>query len=315
MYKVICKAAARISNFGNIRLLVLFFVFFLTLFQVCQAAPLEVVVVQGADIKPFDDAVEGFESACDCTISEVIIADGSRSDIAGRVRRLHPDAVLALGVDALVKLQSIRDIPIFYTMTAGARHPLQELNNFSGVSMFITPERQITSIMEVFPRAKRIGIIYDPRHTASLVERTIQYARSHSIEIVAREVHSAREVPVVLDSLNGRIDVLLMLPDTTVVTPETVNSMLIFSFRNGVPLFTFSEKYVEMGAVAALTVSPSDLGAQIGEIARKFMKDRARSAPVRTYARKHVLTINLKVAKKLGIFIPDEIVRRSVKVK
>jgi putative tryptophan/tyrosine transport system substrate-binding protein len=283
---------------------------------ICWAAPLEIVVVQGADIKPFDDALEGFESSCECTIIEVLTTGSETYDIAGRVRRLHPDAVLALGMDALAKVQSIRDIPVFYTMTAGVRHPFQELSNFSGVSMFITPERQIDAIKELFPNAKRIGIVYDAHNTASIVERSVQYAKSNSIEIVPRQAGSARDIPSILDGLKGKIDVLLMLPDTTVTTRETVDAMLLFSFRNRVPIFTFSEKYVEMGAAAALTVIPRDIGVQTGEIARKLMRDRTEDGgPVRTYARKQILLINTRITTKLGITIADEILKKSVKVK
>jgi putative ABC transport system substrate-binding protein len=281
----------------------------------CPAASPEVVVVQSANIKPFVDAVEGFESTCDCTISEVIITGAEKSDIAEKIRRLEPDAVLALGVDALEKVQSIRNIPLFYTMTGGMRQPFPELSNLSGVSMFITPERQIEAIKEVFPAAKRIGLIYDPRNTDPIVERALKHADAHSIEIVLRKADSARNISSILEGLKGKIDVLLMLPDLTVITPETVDAMLLFSFRNRVPIFTFSEKYVERGAVAALIVNPHDLGAQTGEIARKIMRDPRNSSPVKTYPRKHVLLINTKIAKKLGIVIADDVLKKSVQVK
>jgi putative ABC transport system substrate-binding protein len=281
----------------------------------CPAASPEVVVVQSASIRPFVDALEGFESTCDCTIGEVIITGAETSDIGDKVRRLEPDAVLALGMDALAKVQSIRNIPLFYTMTGGMRQPFPELSNLSGVNMFITPERQIEAIKEVFPAAKRIGLIYDPMNTAPIVERAQKYAVGQSIEIISRKAGSARDISSILEGLKGKIDVLLMLPDLTVITPETVDAMLLFSFRNRVPIFTFSEKYVELGALAALIVNPHDLGAQTGEIARKIMRDPARNSPIKTYARKQVLLINTKIARKLGIVIADDVFKKSVQVK
>ncbi len=97
--------------------------------------------------------------------------------------------------------------------------------------------------------------------------------------------------------------------------PETIESMLLFSFRNRVPLFTFSKKYVEMGALAALTVNPFDLGVQTGEIAHKILKSDARGGSMREFARTQILLINTKIAQKLGIVIPDAILEKSVKVK
>jgi putative ABC transport system substrate-binding protein len=281
----------------------------------CRAESLEVVVVQSASIRPFAEAMEGFESTCGCTISEVINTEDERSDIAERVRRLQPDGVLALGTDALARVQSIRNIPLFYTMTGGMRQPFPELNNLSGVSIFISPENQVGAISEVLPSAKRIGIIYDPKNTAILVERVNKYSATHAIDIVTRKVGDARDVSANLEALKDKIDVLLMLPDTTVLTPQTVDSMMLFSFTNRIPIFTFSEKYVGLGALAALTINPHDLGAQTGTIARKIMNDPEANSPVKTYPRKQVLLINLKIAKKLGIPIAESVLKKSVQVK
>jgi putative ABC transport system substrate-binding protein len=279
--------------------------------QVCQAGPREVVVVQSADIRPFDEAREGFESACGCDIKEVFVSAG-RSGIAGDVARLRPDAVVAIGMDALTALQSVRNVPVFYTMAAGTRPVSQELHNFSGVSMFIPPERQLDMIRELFPKAKRIGLIFDARNTAPLVDRIIHHGQANNMEIVFRRAETAGDVPRLLEALQGKIDVFLMLPDVTVVTPKTVDLLMLFSFRNRIPVFTFSEKYLDVGAVAALVVSPRDLGAQTGEIARERLKHTSAAAPVRAFARKHILMVNATVAKKLGIVIRDEILKKSV---
>ena len=282
---------------------------------VCTAASPEIVVVQSADIKPFDETRDGFESTCGCTIVDVIVTSSVRSDVAGTIRRMNPDGVLAIGLDALARVQTIRDIPLFYTMTAGTGHPFQELKNLSGVSMFISPERQLQAIKEIFPNARRVGLIYDPRNTASLIDRAVQYASAHSIEIIAKKADSTRDVLPLLEELKSNIDVFIMLPDVTVTNRETIDSMLLFSFRNRVPIFTFSEKYVEMGALAALIVNPFDLGAQTGEIVRKRLEGRSQGGLTRAYARQQVLLINPKIAQKLGIVIPEAILKKSVMVK
>ena len=282
---------------------------------ICTASSPEIVVVQSADIRPFDEARDGFESTCGCTIADVIVIGSDRADVAGTIRRMNPDGVLAIGLDALERVQTIRDIPLFYTMTAGTGHPFQELKNLSGVSMFISPERQLQAIKEMFPDAKRIGLIYDPRHTASLLERAVQYANAHSIEIIAKKADTTRAVLPLLEELKGKIDVFIMLPDVTVTNRETIDNILLFSFRNRVPIFTFSEKYVEMGALAALIVNPFDLGAQTGEIVRKRLEGRSQGGSTRTYARQQVLLINPKIAQKLGIAIPEAILKKSVMMK
>jgi putative ABC transport system substrate-binding protein len=68
-----------------------------------------------------------------------------------------------------------------------------------------------------------------------------------------------------------------------------------------VPVFSFSRKYVDMGAVASLDVDPYDMGTQAAGIASRLIGHTAE--PLRVYARKHELSINEIVAAKMGIAI------------
>jgi putative ABC transport system substrate-binding protein len=126
---------------------------------------------------------------------------------------------------------------------------------------------------------------------------------------VVKQAHDQREIPRLLDEMRGKIDVLWMLPDPTVITTEMVDYLLRFSFQYNVPIFSFSNKYVEMGAVAALVADPYDMGVQAGEIVNRLQAGRS-DAP-RAYAKASRLTINTKVAAKMGLKISDEILRRA----
>ena len=63
------------------------------------------------------------------------------------------------------------------------------------------------------------------------------------------------------------------------------------------------------GAYAALVADPYDMGVQAGEIVNRLSAGRS-DAP-RAYARASRLTINTKVAAKMGLKIRDEILRRA----
>jgi putative ABC transport system substrate-binding protein len=101
-----------------------------------------------------------------------------------------------------------------------------------------------------------------------------------------------------------------MLPDATLVRPEVVDHLLLFSFQNKVPVFTFAKKYVEMGALAGLNIVPQDIGAQSAEISRRLRNDSSQ-APIRVNARKTVIMVNRKIANKLGVKIRDEVLKRA----
>lgn len=280
------------------------------LFSICNATSadaFEVVAVKSSELKPYNDALDGFRKACNCTVIEIAEVEGQ--SLLKQISRISPDAILAIGTDAFKKVKSIKDLPVIYTMVIPSEVDISLQKNISGVSMDISPETCLNTMIEIFPKAKRIGLIYNPQHTGSFVKKAIESAHDRGINIVSKIARNLGDIPDLIEEMKDKIDIFWMLPDSTVVTPETFNYMLLFSFQNSVPVFTFSRKYVEMGALAALNIDPFDMGVQAGEIAMMLLEGHKDT--IRVYARKKVLIINKKIAKKLGITINNEILRRA----
>jgi putative ABC transport system substrate-binding protein len=269
----------------------------------------DVVVLKSANIKPYEDALKGFKSSCGCKIQEV---DPGQFG-AGKMKQDHfkGDMVLAIGVDALRSAQTVADLPVIYAMVLPSEFPGQIKENVSGVSLDVPAAKILETIREIFPDATRIGIVYDPRHDDSLISEALHAAHQRGIGLVLKSAGAPSEVPSLIDQMRGKIDVFWMLPDATVITPETVKYLLLFSFRNKIPVFSFSSKYVEMGAVAALNIVPYDIGVQAGELAQKLSNGWKNGTPIRVDARKTELSVNRTVARKLGIRISDDVLGKA----
>jgi putative ABC transport system substrate-binding protein len=108
-------------------------------------------------------------------------------------------------------------------------------------------------------------------------------------------------VPEQLKKMNASCNVFWMLPDPTVVTPETVEFILLFTQQNRVPVVTFAGKYVDNGALFSLDIDGFDLGKQSGEMAVRLLSGTDISQVRETEVRKAVMKVNRKVATKLGI--------------
>ncbi len=264
-----------------------------------------VAAVISSHIKPYQDALEGFRKSCGCTIIEIPL--GENSPAADRIRRAGVDAVLAIGLDALRGIESIRDIPVIYAMVPSAQF-VPDRQNVSGVTMAISPSRQIEEIRRLFPSIKTIGAIYDPDSTEMALRDLRQAARVQGIVLAAAAVKRPSEIPAALDGVLKDADLFLMLPDPLYASQEAVDYLLLHSLRYAIPTFTFTKKYVAAGAVAAITIDPEDIGIQAGDILRL---ERWRGAPVRQQARKALLVINRKIAQKLKITISEENLRRA----
>ncbi len=273
----------------------------------------EIAVIKSADIKPYNDALEGFRSSFDDDVTEIVLSETEPAEALRRVHDSRADAVFAIGMDAVNLARSVGDIPVIYAMVP--HHPPLSSGPkpLSGVSMYIPPDRYIASMLELFQGAKRIGVIYDPRNSEAYVREALQSAQGRGVDLVVKKASRPADVPAIVDSMKDKIEVFWMLPDTTVINPETVKYLLLFSFQNKVPIFTFSKKYVEMGSTAGLYSAPFDMGVQAGEIARRLFAEKNPKA-IRTDARKTVLAVNRKIIKKLGIRVRDDILNRAENV-
>jgi len=261
----------------------------------------EIVVVQGLSVKPYEEAIKGFKSVCHSKLQRIVISELQGADVLKEIKRNRPDMVLAIGRDALSTVKRIRNIPIVYLMVLNPQSILSGEKNIAGVSMNIPPDRQLMALLETLPNTKNIGLLYDPDRTGYLVEKARNAARKMGIALMAKEIHSSRDAPSLIMDMKEKIDVFWMLPDITVITPETVEFLLLFSFKNRIPLLAFSEKYLELGAFMSTGIDAFDMGAQAGEMANKILSGRQIKNVQQVLARKVVVSTNLMIAGKLGI--------------
>lgn len=280
--------------------------FFSVLFTGIAQAEHDVLLVQSVRIKPYDEAVRGFKSAHNFNIKRLIISDMDGAEVVRAVRNTRPDIILAVGMDALLSVRKIKDIPIVYLMVLNPP-PASDDENITGITMAVPPERQITLMKTALPHLKRVGVLYSTAKTGAAVKKASSAAASLGIEIVAEEVGGAKDVPRVIAGMRGRIDAFWMLPDTAVVTPETAEFLLLFSLENKIPILAFSEKYAEKGALMALDIDPFDIGKQAGEAAAKILSGTPPNKIPVENPRNVILVINLKVAGKMGTEINRDV--------
>jgi putative ABC transport system substrate-binding protein len=271
------------------------------LFPVTSVFAHDILVVQSLQVKPFDEALRGFRSVCKAEAITVVVSGAPGVDVSRTVREARPALILAIGADALNRVKKIRDIPIIYSMVLNAEKIAGRGKNIAGVNMSVSPGKYLGLMEKLNLPNLRVGVLYDPAQTGNMLKNIRQTALAKGIEIMAEEVHNSKEVPELLTRMKGAFNLFWMIPDPTVVTPETVEFLLLFTQQSGVPVVTFAGKYVDDGALISLDINSFDLGKQAGEMANKVLDGTRVSELPDTEARKAVLRINRKVAQKLGI--------------
>jgi putative ABC transport system substrate-binding protein len=276
-------------------------VFLLVLFHGFAEAGEKVFAVQSAGIKPYEEAFDGFKSVYASGIERIILSDSQEKDIAREISRSRPDLILAIGKDALSVARTIRKVPVVYAMVLNPESLLSGQKEIRGVSMMIQPKSQLMALRNAVPGIRNIGLLYDPEKSGRFVREARNAAARMGLTLIDEEVKTSKDVPSALMGIQDRIDSFWMVPDTTVITPETVEFLLLFSFQRNIPVLTFSEKYLSLGALIATGVDPFDMGAQAGEMAKEILTGGSARNARQAHARKMVVSTNLMIAGKLGI--------------
>lgn len=261
-----------------------------------------IVTVQSIDIKPYNDAYLGFKSVCVCDAEQLVISEMHGLDVIKEIRSLKPELIVSIGINALNKIRVINEIPIVYLMVLDPDPVIAGNNNITGVNIYVPPDKQLFHIQNIIPHVTTIGLIYDPSINGNFVKKAMAAAKTANIELIAKEISNAKEFPALLEGMKDEIDAFWMLPDLTAFTPETTEYLFLSSIERKMPVITFSDKYLDMGALLSFNIDAFDMGRQAYDVSEKILKGAKIGSMKKTYARKLNIEINQKTAKKFGIF-------------
>jgi putative ABC transport system substrate-binding protein len=270
-----------------------------------------VVSVQSISIAPYNDAVRGLDSACNCDLKQLVLSEMSGYDVVKELRIERPQVIVAIGSGAIEKIRAIKNIPIIYLMVPDIQSDIAGKSNITGINMDIPPDRQLALVRQALPEVRDIGLLYSSAQKGGFVEKAKAAAESAGIRLTANEVSNPREVSDQLNLMAGKIKAFWMLPDVRFVTPETVEILFLYTLKNRLPVITFSSKFLEMGALMSFEVVPYDMGVQAAEIISSILSGADASQIPVSNARKINITINDRTVKKLGLKIGNEILNKA----
>ncbi len=290
---------------------IIFRVFFILFLLTPSLVYSAVVSVQSISIAPYNDAFKGLESACNCDLKQLVLSEIKGYDVVKELRRERPQVIVAIGSGALEKIRDIKDIPIIHLMVLDTQSVIAGKSNIAGINMYIPPDRQIDLIRLALPEVSDIGLLYSSGQKSDFVEKAKAAAELARIRLTANEVRNSKDVPEQLNLMTGKIKAFWMLPDVSVVTPETIEILFLYSLKNRVPVVAFSNKYLEMGALMSLEVDPYDIGVQAAEIVVRILSGTDVKQIPDSKVRRINITINERTAKKLGLKVSDAILNRA----
>lgn len=231
------------------------------------------------------------------------------SEITGRlaaiVDREGAQVVVALGVNAVSEaLRLPPEIAVVYGLVVVP--PATAKSNITGVYMSAPVSEYLSTVRRFLPAMGRVSVVGSHLTMSSLMPD------DHS-QVAPYQVGSSTHL---VDTVNRLADTgaLLLLPDAHLLTAQALSSIYLFSFRNNIPLLGISEANVKKGSLFALVFDPKVVSRQIGEKVRAILNGVGAAEIPASAPRKYNLFVNANTAKKMGIELPDEMLKKAKKV-
>lgn len=245
---------------------------------------------------------------------EYLQGDSARATAA--VRRLRSRARLFVTLGTLATQTAMReapDVPVVSALVLNVGE-LRNHPNATGVVLEYPADIELRWMQRVLPDIRRVGVLFNPAQNQSRMTQAAPLARELGLSLQARPVASPRELPENLTSLADQADVLWGISDSTVLTPQTAQTLLLFSFRNQIPFVGLSRSWVKAGALYALERDYLDIGRQCGELATQILKGTAPSTLPPQAPRKVGVVLNLKTARHFKIEFPAAVRQAALDV-
>ena len=240
------------------------------------------------------------------------------ANIASDLVAQNPDIIIAITTPmAQAVAKSARCPVVFAAVTdpvgAGLVKSLEQGEpNITGTNDAWPYEDQLKLIRKISPNAKRLGVLYNPGEAASQygIKEIRKYAPGLGFEVVEGSANSTNDVYPVAQNLAGRVDVLFLSSDNTVIAG--VAAALKVAVEHKLPLYVGDSGTVEKGGLAAVSVGYPELGTETGKIVVRVLRGE-KNIPTLVASGDEVY-LNKKAAELMEVTIPEEVLNNATKV-
>ena len=284
----------------------------LCILDVSESTAMDIAILQSSNIPAYQEAIAGLKATG--PIGAIYTDYDLQGDLelgkklASKLRASNTSLVVAVGLKAALAAKvEIVNVPIVYMMILDPlKHQLTSAN-MTGTLLEVPVDRQLKIMRTFLPTLHQIGSLYDPAKTSSRVIDALQQATISGFQLKGFPVESEKDVPPQLRTLLSAVEALWLIPDSTVLTNESVQFILESALAHQIPVIGFSPEFTRLGALLSMSVNNGEVGRETGLLMKRIL-DREQLLPLNPVPIERLkITVNLKTAKFLGITFPKEL--------
>ena len=251
----------------------------------------------------------------------VHVANGDQAvnvAIPGAIAKENPDLVLTISTpSSQACFQSLpNSIILFSAVTdpvgAGLVEDLAKPGpNITGMTDMSPVERHIALIIDLQPKLKRLGVLYNAKesNSLSLVKLVEKECNKHGIAVIKETVDKRESVPVYAERLVGQCDAIYVPTDNTVVAE--IEAVARICGRNRLPLYAADVDSVPRGALVSLAIDYYSMGRQTAKMAERILLGEKPSAMPVESLEDYRIHVNVKAAELMGVELPVSLLQSA----
>ncbi len=246
---------------------------------------------------------------------------GTAAQIARKLIGENPSVIVPISTpSAQAVVAATSDIPVVFTavtdpvgaqLVSSLEHPG---GNVTGMSDLSPLAKHLDLIREITPDAKRIGVPYNPgeANAVALLDLLKALAPDAGFEIVEAAATKSSEVLGAAQSLIGKVDVIYVPTDNTIVS--ALEAVVKVGVDSQIPVFAGDTDSVPRGAIAAVGFNYYDIGRQTGKIVVRVLNGEAPGDIAVEGVEITELYVNPAAAEKMGVTLPEAVIARAKEV-
>ncbi len=243
------------------------------------------------------------------------------AQIAKKFAGKSPDVIVAIATpSAQTVAAAARNLPIVFsavTDPVGAKlvdNMKKPGKNITGVTDLTPIDKHMSLVKRVTPSAKKVGIIYNPgeANSVTLVALVNKYAPQHGMNVIEAAATKSSEVLAAARSLVGKVDVIYIPTDNTVIS--AFPAVIKVAYAAKIPVIAGDTDSVKQGAAAALGFNYYDIGRQTGKIVYKVLNGANPGDIAVEGVDKMELFVNPTSAEKMGVTLSSDLIAEAKEV-
>ena len=188
--------------------------------------------------------------------------------------------------------------------------------NVTGTTDMNPVEQQLDLLLKLVPNAKSVGTIYCSSEVNSQLQIEIlkKAAAAKGVTVKEATVSNVNDIQQAARSLVGKVQAIYVPTDN--VLASAMPTLVSVTEEAKLPVICGEGGMVKAGGLATLGVDYYKQGFQAGEMAADILSGKSKPADMAIQAQKEFKAmVNLKEAEKIGLKVPEDVLKGAELVK